>query len=395
MPIFSAGELARRQESFSKRIAERNIEWAVFSSSDAVYYITGVPLLSPWGRPTLAVMGSDGQGCIIGSNIEAKTMEKNTNLADVRTYGDDRNVHESALQMVVDYIKSRQASPGCIGIESCPITLNYYTRLTTAFPAVKLLDISDIVYDLRIIKSGEELEILRLGGEIAKIGASAFLEALQENVTELSVAAYAVQEMDKALGALYPLDKSEVGGATSSYAYCHSGEHTFTPHAHPTGKRIIRNEVIGLNVFPVIWGYCTELERTFVFGEPSREQQKALDAINEAMVRCKAALVPGVGAWEVDKLALDILLNEHKFSRHCILHGTGHSMGIMIGSSGREELGELRPYNKNTLKAGMVISVEPALYIPGVAGFRHSDVMEVCEKGSKCQTEFPQVIQYR
>ena len=390
MPIFSSNELVRRQSSFIKGMVEQNLDAALFTTTDAIYYISGVPLLSPWGRPTLALLCADGDGVIVGSNIEKDSMENNTNLSKVLSYGDDYDVHSSALTLAFDFLKSKKKLNHRIGIEKDQISLDYYQRLKTAFPDADYIDISHLIYQLRIIKSEEELAILRLAGTVAKIGANAFLESLQVNATELSVCAYAVSEMNKALAAIYPQELSPVGAATSSYAYCHSGPlHTMTPHAHPPGKRIKDNEIIALNVFPVIWGYCSELERTFILGEPDGERLKALSAINEATDECKKALKPGAVASDIDQLAVQILTGKHGFCKDYIRHGTGHSMGIMIGASGREDLGELRSYNKKRIFPDMVISIEPALYIPGLGGFRHSDVMEVTESGSICQTLFP------
>ena len=176
------------------------------------------------------------------------------------------------------------------------------------------------------MKSGEELSLLRVGADVAKIGANAFLEAISENVTEITVAARAVLEMDRALGALFP------DGATSAYAYSHFGDHTLTPHHHPTGRRLRRGDVVALNVFPVVWGYCMELERTFVFGTPTLEQERALSAVNEAFEAAKARVVPGASMADLDRLTRDL--------------------------------------------------VEPGVSIPDLSGFRHSDVMLVTEEGA-------------
>lgn len=77
---------------------------------------------------------------------------------------------------------------------------------------------------------------------------------------------------------------------------------SLTPHLHPTGRRIQRGEVIALNVFPVLWGYCMELERTFVLGEPTPLQRRALDAVNAAFDMAKAAVKPGAAFSELDQL---------------------------------------------------------------------------------------------
>ena len=234
------------------------------------------------------------------------------------------------------------------------------------------------------IKSQEEIELLRLGGQVAKIGAQAFLAAQHEGVSEITVASHAVAEMERAIGALAP------NALSSTYAYCQSGVRTLTPHLHATGHPLRRGEMVALNVFPVISGYCMELERTYVLGEPTRLQYKALEAVGEAFDLAKEALRPGFPMSEVDEVARGAL--ERKGFGPYLRHGTGHAHGIMIGAAGREELGELRRYNHRELSQGMVCSVEPGVYIPGVGGFRHSDVMLVTDEGAECLTEFPRSI---
>ncbi len=386
MGIFTDKELKARQERLQKGLAKRKVDVAFIHSADNVYYTTGIPLLSEWGRPMWAVFDVPGKVRVIGAAIEKENMEENARADEVLPYADDTNVVQASLRLVGSVIGRRKSKPKRIGIEREIMSLGLHDALQAQFPGTEFVEIGDIVTDLRIIKSAEELGILQLGATIAKLGANAFLEALDDNATELTVAGHAVNEMNKALGALYP------GGGTSTYAYAQFARHTLTPHLHPTGQRLRRGDLVALNVFPVIWGYCMELERTFVFGEPTRKQQKPLDAVNEAFDAAKAYVGPGVAMNDVDNLTRK-MLKEAGFGRY-IRHGTGHAHGIMIGSASREEPGELRYYNKNRLRAGMANSVEPGVYIPEIGGFRHSDVMFITDKGAVCVTDFPRDILY-
>lgn len=387
MAIFTETEMTRRIKMFREGLAEKNVDIAFLHTADNVYYLSGVPLLSEWGRPMWSVISQKGPATIIGAEIEKENMEIYSSIKDVRTYDDSQNVWEASMNMIVDFVKNAGHEGKYIGIEYELLPVRVFERLRESFPEAIFVEIGDIVDKLRNIKSEEEMNLLRLGGEVAKIGANAFLDALHENTTELAVASHAVNEMNKAIAALYPGD---CGGATSTYAYCQVGNHTLTPHLHATNRRIRKGDVVGLNVFPVIWGYCMELERTFIFGEPSPDQLKALEAATVAAEAGREAIRPGVCAADIDKLTRRIL-TEYGYANY-IRHGTGHAHGIMIGAAGREELGELRLYNKNPLQPNMVVSVEPAVYIPELGGFRHSDVMAISESGAICLTEFPRDI---
>lgn len=387
MAIFPTSEIQRRQEAFSRALAARDVPVAFLNSADNVYYMTGVPLLSEWGRPMWAVLDSSGSARVIGAAIEKENMEQNARVEEVLSYADNVNVLEASLNLVSDLIAGRKRPTKRIGIERAIMPLSVYESLQARFTDTELVEIGDIIEDLRIIKSPEELALLEMGATVAKIGANAFLEAIIENATELSVASHAVHEMNKAIGAFYP-----DGGGTSTYAYAQFGNHTLTPHLHPTGRRLRRGDLVALNVFPVIWGYCMELERTFVFGAPRTDQKRPLDAVNEAFDAGKAMVGPGVAMADVDNHTRSIL-KRHGYEKF-IRHGTGHAHGIMIGSASREEQGELRFYNKHILKPNMANSVEPGVYLPEVGGFRHSDVMIIGENGARCVTDFPRDITY-
>jgi len=385
MPIFSPAEMKRRLDNVRSGIAERQLDGCFVHTADNVYYATGVPLLSEWGRPMWMVMRANGESATCGAMIEVENMSSSSATSEILPYDDDENVIEAALRQCARFLASPKR-PQRIGVELDAIPHGLHQRLIDHLSGTELVDIGDLFEELRLIKSAEELDILELAGNVAKIGADAFLEALHENATELSVAAHAVHAMDKALGAL------SGNAATSTYAYAQFGRHTLTPHLHPTTRRLKHGDVVGLNVFPVVWGYCAELERTLVFGPMSTEARQAMDAVNEARDAGIEALRPGVRANEVDRAAREVL-ERHGYGER-IRHGTGHAHGIMIGAAGREEPGELRIYNDRRLEPGMANSVEPGVYLPEFAGFRHSDVFFITESGSRCITQFPRDITY-
>jgi Xaa-Pro aminopeptidase len=384
MRVFSDGEMTRRVRGFWREAATAGIDAAVFHTADNVYYMSGVPLLSAWGRPVLAALVENGAATLVHSWIEQRNAEQMSWIRDLRIYNDEENVQVAAVALLARFLHDQGTASRRVGVEEDHLSGGLARLLREALPGATFVNISPALDRLRLIKSDEELRLLRLGGELGKIGAKAFLEAVRVGATELEVVSHAVLEMNRALASRYP------EGGSSSYAYCHSGLHTLTPHLHPTGRRLQRGDLIALNVFPVIWGYCMELERTFVLGEPTVEQQRALDAVNEAFDAGKAALRPGATAAEIDHLTRRILRD--RGYGEFITHGTGHAHGIMIGAASREELGELRLYNPQRLAPGMVNSVEPGIYLPDLGGFRHSDVLIVTDSGAELVTDFPRDI---
>lgn len=384
MRVFSDAEMQRRVRALQGELATLGADAAVLHTPDNSFYVSGHALLSGWGRPAVTAVTATGAATLVVAMIEKENGERSSWITDVRAYADEENVHVVAARAIGDFLRSQNAARGRVGVEDEHLSLGTRRLLQEALPEATFVSISPAMSRLRIVKSEEELALLRLGGRIAQVGARAFLDVVREGATELEVTSHAVHEMNRALARERP------NSATSTYAYCHSGVHSLTPHLHPTDRRLRSGEVVGLNVFPVIWGYCMELERTLVLSEPTREQRRALDAVNAAFEAGKAALRPGMVTGEIDRLTRRIL--EEAGYAAFIRHGAGHAHGIMIGAASREELGELRIYNKEVLRRGMVNSVEPGVYLPELGGFRHSDVLAVTDSGSELLTEFPRDV---
>lgn len=385
MPIFSDAEMQRRIDAVTSGMRDRDIDVAFLHTADNVYYVTGVPLLSGWGRPMWAVVWADGRVAIIGAMLELETMQQYGRVAEVRAYDDEANVWDWSIRTVAELINGRGPAPSRIGVERPFLPVDTHDALATMVGAEQV-DVASILFEARLIKGDEELALLRLAGDVGRIGANAFVEAMAPGTTELTIAGHAVAEMDRALGALHP------DAATSSYAYCHIGDHTLVPHRHPGSRRLRRGDLIALNVFPVVWGYCMELERTYVYGEPTPEQATVLEVMNRTHAYAMGLYRPGKRIADLHAETTRLLVDAGYGSY--VRHGTGHAHGIMVGQANREEGGELRSYNPGVVRPRMVNSIEPAVYIPELGGFRHSDVLVATEEGATLLTAFPTVMTF-
>lgn len=386
--IFSKQEMQRRLQSFTQTLQEREVDAAFLHTADHSYYFSGVPLLSEWGRPMWSVICANGAAALIGADMEKENMENYSFFPDILTFNDLTDVRDAAIRLVCSFIAAHQHGVRRLGVELELLPVGLYRAISDAFPGVALVDISDVIQELRSIKSPEEIALLRLGGEVAKIGAKAFIDACHAYTTEIHIASHAVHEMNKAVAALYP---QYVGGAVSTYSYCQLGLHTLTPHLHPTNRILKQGDVVALNVFPVIWGYAMMLERTFIFGEPTDAQYHALQTATSASKLGREAMRPGVEPAEVHALC-HAFLREKGYDGAYIRHGTGHSQGIMIGAAARESLGDVRPYNHRPYCPNQITSSGPGIYIPGLGGFRQNDVMLIEEDGAVCLSEFTRDI---
>src|SRR5262249_3310674 len=141
MGIFSRTELQRRMNAFTKELSIRRIDAALLNTADNVFYMTGVPLLSEWGRPMWAVFTADGPSAVIGSFIEAGSMERNSATDEIIPYADEENVVKASINLAVDFLRKGRGSPRTIGIERALIPLGLYEELAARFPDAKFVEI--------------------------------------------------------------------------------------------------------------------------------------------------------------------------------------------------------------------------------------------------------------
>lgn len=381
MALFSKGEIVRRRRAITTAMEREGIGGAIITSQHGVYYVTGMLVVDLWGRPNVAILARDGRTVLLVSGGEALNAQTNAYVDEIIEYGDVRNV----LSVIEDGVREQARRLGLAGrrlaVETDYVPYRFAAAVREVGDGREPSSMEPILAEARITKSVEELELLRVGGEAAKVGMRAFLENLREGTTEADLVASAQAAMHRFIAEAKP------DAPSSSFAYCNIGLNTFIPHLHPTGRRLARGDIVGLNVFPVVAGYLIELERTLVFGRATAEQQQLLEVVGEAFAAGKEAVKDGVRACDVYQITKKIrdARGFEKFTRG----GAGHSHGILIGTNGREELGEIRPYNTTVLRTGMVVSIEPGIYLPGVGAYRHSDVLVVGPGQSEVVTEFP------
>jgi Xaa-Pro aminopeptidase len=380
MALFSEGEIVRRRKAITAAMVRDGIDGAIVSSQHGVYYATGMLVADLWGRPNVAILRKDGRTVLLVSGGEALNAETNAHVDEIIPYGDSRNV----LSVIEDGIREQTRRLGLAGarlaVETDYVPYRFAAAVREVGDGREPASLEPILADARITKSAEELELLRIGGEAAKVGMRAFLEDLREGATEAELVAAAQAAVHRFIG------QARADAPSSSFAYCNIGLNTFIPHLHPTGRRLEQGDIVGLNVFPVVAGYLIELERTLVFGRATDEQKVLLDVVGQAFAAGKEAVKDGVRACDVYEITRKV--REARGFGTFTRGGAGHSHGILIGTNGREELGEIRPYNTTILREGMVVSIEPGIYLPGVGAYRHSDVVVVGRGRSEVITEF-------
>jgi Xaa-Pro aminopeptidase len=273
---------------------------------------------------------------------------------------------KSVPQALADHFSQwrRRARGWSVGIEAEHFTIGEKKRLSLLCPAgVHLKDAPSTVERLRLIKDDDEL--LRIRAAV-NLGAKLFdraLQVLRPGVKETEVAA----EMEFAA--------RRAGAAEMSFpTIIASGARSALPHGRASEQAIPSGAFVVCDFGVILSGYCSDQTRTVWVGAVPKDARKAYEAVRDAQQAAVEAVRPGITVGEVDEAARKVL-RKAGLARY-FTHSTGHGVGLEIHESPRVAAGQ-----KEVLKPGMVITIEPGVYFPGKWGIRIEDMVAVTAGG--------------
>ena len=282
---------------------------------------------------------------------------------------------KAVLNAVGEWIGARRKrSKGwALGLEAEHLTLAERRRLADLLPSsIRLRNAPPLVERARMVKEDDELDLIRAA---VQLGATLFdraLEVLRPGIKETEVAA----EMEYAA--------RRAGAEAMSFpTIIASGARSALPHGRATPQAIAPGGFVVCDFGVILDGYCSDQTRTVWVGAASnaneKEARQAYESVREAQQAAIAAVRPGVCCAEVDAAARKVL-RKAGLGRY-FTHSTGHGVGLEI-----HELPRIAAGQKETLKAGMVITIEPGIYFPGKWGVRIEDMVAVNESGCEVLT---------
>ena len=249
-----------------------------------------------------------------------------------------------------------------------------FDKLRKELPVQTWTPLGSRIDDLRQVKTKEELEYLAKAEEIGDKAFAEFLKIVKPGMTELEAAAE-----------LEYLMKKEGAEDLSFNTIIASGLNSSMPHAIPGYKKLEEGDFVTCDFGCKYKGYCSDMTRTFVLGKASDKQKEIYNVVLKAQLAGLAAVKAGVSGASVDKVARDII-TEAGYG-DCFGHGLGHSVGLFIHESPR-----LSPSDDTILKANMIETVEPGIYVPGFGGVRIEDMVVVTEDGCRNLAHSPKEL---
>jgi Xaa-Pro aminopeptidase len=269
-----------------------------------------------------------------------------------------------------------------VGVEAAHLTLARHRYISTSLAgrglSEPLTETDGIVEELRAVKDAWELERLREGAARLSSVAKCILPKALAGRTESDLAAEIDSELRRA-GFERPAFDTIVA----------SGPNAALPHARAGSRTLDAGDLVVLDFGGVLDGYCTDLSRTVVVGGPDDRQRRAIAQVIEAQFAAFQAVAPGVQPEAADQAAREAL-GRHGMA-DAFTHGTGHGLGLEVHESPR--VARTRPgHVEPPLAAGMVLTLEPGVYVRGWGGVRIEDDVVVTPRGAEWLTDAPRAL---
>jgi Xaa-Pro aminopeptidase len=261
-----------------------------------------------------------------------------------------------------------------LGIEANSATVAMERNLAKALPQVELVPTDGLVEQLREVKDVGEIEQTRVACRLAQRAFDAARALMTPEMTELDVAAE-LEYQARRFGAK----------ALSFPAIVGVGSRAALPHANPSRRRLKESDFVLID-----WGvnaglYMSDLTRIVVTGRISPKLRKVYGVVLKAQLAAIDAIRPGVTCEQVDRVARSII-SKAGFGR-AFGHGLGHGTGLEIHEAPRLAVGQ-----KTKLRPGMIVTVEPGIYLPDWGGVRIEDDVLVTRSGHEVLTDVPKQL---
>lgn len=381
-------EYAQRTQRLQEIIDELGVDGVVLFDADYIKYYVGFAFI-PTERPMAYVMSKSGEQAMFVPRLEAehaKAMGVIDRVAHYLEYPDMNH----PMNVLVDMLKDMGIS-GTIGVDSdgYPWIFGYRGEPLSVLTGQDVINCRAPIEDQMAVKSQAEIELLKESCKWANLAHVLLQKYTKVGIGEVEVSQRASNEatlmMLDAIGPIWRNNSTYYEGAMAGYRG-QIGRNAAIPHALTSNIKFQDGDVLVTGASAPIWGYVSELERTMILGTPSDDQKRMFEHALNLQTLAMEALEPGKPCSAVDKEV------RAYFDKHDLMpywkHHSGHTIGLRYHEGPFLDIGD-----DTEIKAGMVFTVEPGLYVPELGGFRHSDTVVVTDDGAEMITYYPRDLE--
>jgi Xaa-Pro dipeptidase len=366
----SRDERMRRMQKAQALMRDAGLRAVLVEAGSSLVYFTGIK----WWRSerlTAAVIPAEGAPLVVTPAFEEPSIRESLAIdADVRTW----NENESPARLIADWLKSSSAARGPVGVED---TVRFFAFDGLRRLGVETRDDAGVVRSCRVVKSPAEIALMQAASDITIAAYREVASQIERGMTP--------DDIGKRISAVM----SRLG-AQPEFTLVLIGEASAYPHGSGKPQQVRDGETVLLDCGCSVQGYQSDISRTLVYGEASREQREVWQQVRLGQQIAFDAARPGTAAGEVDD-AVRSAYAKAGYGPGYKLPGTPHRTGHGIGLDGHEPVnivqGETTP-----LAPGMCFSIEPGLYLPGRFGVRLEDCVYMGTDGPQWFTRPPPSI---
>jgi len=371
-------EFLLRQDRLRRELTKSGLSGAVVFHPVRVTYLTGIAFY-PTERPIALILPSNADPMMLAPLLEEQHLRSQSSILKVHAYSEYPGREHPMLQLGRLLAASEHGMDNwgsdCDGY----IDLNGYQGPPLSYVLGRQVSpIGDVIDHMRMVKSPAELDILREAGRLAARAHRLLHDNLSVGEVERAVCR---QAEERALSETANLGHGDTWGYLSVIVSLLAGTRAGMPHAATGMRQIQEGDGVVTICEAIAGGYHTELERTLFMGPPSERQRHYYGIAHDAQQLAISLLHPGVLCSEIDDRIRGWFAAQK--CAEFVLHHQGHGLGLE---------GHERPFldigDSTVIESGMVLSVEPGLYVPGVGGFRNSDTVLVTEAGPEILTPY-------
>ncbi|HSW10852.1 MAG TPA: Xaa-Pro peptidase family protein [Bacillota bacterium] len=379
----SREEYLDRRARVTAALEREGVAAMLLFNSTSIAYLTAFAFI-PTERPAALVL-ERGRASLYLPRLDQEHAEETAIVDHVRTYPEYPGEHHP-MRGLADFLRELGLASDSLAADAPGYGsgMGYEgPRLEEVLPSVKLRLFPKLIERLRMIKSPQEVRLIRESARWGNLAHALLQEysrpGLSENEIAMRASLEATQAMIRTLGSSF-----EPRGGEGAFAGFRGqiGPNSALPHAITRNLRLRPGDVLVTGASAAVWGYHSELERTMFVGKPDPQQQRFFDLMVEMQDLAFASIRPGLPCSEVDRAVRSF------FDRHDLWPNWRHHVGHALGMLGHEapffDIGDA-----TIIEPGMVFSVEPGLYVPGLGGFRHSDTLVVTGEGIELLTYYP------
>ena len=355
-----------RLKAFRDKINKENKESEGFLVTNLknLYYLSGFD-----GEGFALIVTKGNNYLLTDSRYTEDAQKESPDFKIVTDQPKEKNARILALKKILAQNKIKK-----IAFESNHLSYAEFRKYSDSFETVEFLPTENIIEQLRMIKDKEEMIKIKKAAQITTESLKDMFEIIEPGIRELDIASELAYTMRKKGAQKEAFETIVVSGQRSSL-----------PHGKPSEKKIEEGELITIDMGANYQNYNSDITRTIILGKENQKQKEIFSIVLEAQKAALEFLKPGVRCKEVDSIARQII-TKSGYGKY-FGHGLGHGVGLDI-----HELPRVSFSDDTVLLPGMVVTIEPGIYIPEVGGVRIEDSVLINEEGYEILTWFPKLL---